>query len=350
MAARGKVHICLVGFGSANRAFAELLLEKGSTLSFEPIVIAILTGRSGCFVGSAGACADLGNALTAKKIEDLAGARSGGLSPQETIDLVQRLRGESLLDVLVEAIPTDHSTGEPALSITKAALQAGISVVSANKAPVAIALDTLQKLAESNSCRYLYESACMDGIPIFNMARHCLPNARILGFEGVLNSTTNVMLEQLEQDSRLSFEAALKVAQDMGIAEADPSGDIDGWDAAVKCVCLARALRICKSATLQDVKPVEGIRGVDGAAVAAQLPERFKLVCRGSCGEDGTVSLSVRKELVLTTSPLHSVSGASSCVTFFTDVLGPLTIVQSNPTIRDTGYGLFADLCEACGK
>lgn len=343
------LHICLVGFGNANRAFAQILVEKKSSLPFRPIVIAIFTGKSGRVVRRAGeAGVNLVDALTVSKIADLAGAEPGGLSVQDTIEILRRLRKESVLDILVEGIPTDHTTGEPALGITKAALQAGVSVVSANKAPVAIALDSLLHLADANHCRYLHESACMDGIPIFNLARHCLPHARIRSFEGILNSTTNVILDQLEKDAGLSFGDALRVAQDMGIAETDPSADVDGWDAAVKCVCLSRVLGICTSATtLQDVKPVEGIREMTGAAVASHLPQRFKLVCRGTRGEDGSVRLSVCKELVPPTSSLHSVAGASSCVTFYTDVLGPMTIVQTNPTIRDTGYGLFADVCEA---
>lgn len=344
---RPDVHIALVGFGNANRAFAEVLLERLGPLPFCPRATAVLTGRSGTLVAGRGSSIDLVAALKAEKIRDLEGARSGGLSPEETIDLLLRLRSEGRLDVVVEAIPTDHTTGEPALSFTRAALRAGVSVVSANKAPVAIALPSLLELAGRSGCRYLHESACMDGIPIFNLARRCLPFARVSGFEGVLNGTTNVMLEHLEKDPSLSFDAALKVAQDMGIAEADPSGDIDGFDAALKCVCLARALGLDPEAELGKVKPLEGIRGLDGKAVAEKLPKRYKLVCRGQRKEDGTCQLSVSRELVDPSSPLHSVSGASSCVTLFTDVLGALTLVQGDPTTRDTGYGLFADLCEA---
>jgi len=342
------VRLCLVGFGSANKAFAEVLLERVGALPFEPEVVAVLTGRSGWLVAKEGASLDLSSALRAEKVQNLPGAQAGGLAQEDTIKLILQLRAEGRLDVLIEAIPTDHSSGEPALSFARAALQVGVSVVTANKAPVAIALKSLLELADRHGCRYLHESACMDGIPVFNMARKCLPHARISGFEGVLNSTTNVMLDCLERDATLSFAAALKVAQDMGIAEADPSADIDGWDAAVKCVCLAQALGIAPSATLQDVRPVEGIRGLDGAAVQKGLPKRFKLLCRGRREEGGAFSLAVTRELVEPSSPLHGVSGSSSCVTFFTDVLGPLTVVQTSPTTRDTGYGIFADLCEAC--
>lgn len=339
--------LALVGFGSANRAFAEVLLEREARLGFLPRVAAVLTGRSGRLVAEEGPAVDLRAALQAERLEAVPGALPGGLSPEETAALLVRLRRGGRLDVVVEAIPTNHSTGEPALSLTRAALQVGASVVTANKAPVALCLSELLDLASRHGARYLYESACMDGIPLFNMARRCLPHATVHAFEGILNSTTNVILHRLEADPSLSFEDALRTAQDMGIAEADPSADVDGLDAAVKCVCLARALGLAASASLGDVRPLEGIRGLDGAAVAAALPRRYKLVCRGRRDGD-RLCLSVARELVEPSSPLHGVSGASSCVTLRTDVLGPLTLVQSDPTTRDTGYGLFADLCEAC--
>lgn len=342
--------LLLVGFGNANRAFAQLLVEKQTLLHFQPLVVGILTGRSGWLVDKSSDGVDLVSALQAPRIADMPGARPGGRSPEESEELVTQLRGEGLLDVLVEAIPTNHETGEPALGLTRAALQAGVTVVTANKAPAALSLPSLQQLAAAKNCRYLYESACMDGIPIFNMVRSCLPTAQILSFEGILNSTTNVMLDELEKDPQLSFEGAVRVAQDMGIAETDPTADVDGWDAAVKCVCLARALGVAPDATLQDVQPVEGIRGLSGETVQSNLPKRFKLICRGSRAEDGRVFLSVKRELVPPSSPLHSVAGSSACLTLCTDVLGPLTLVQTSPTTRDTGFGLLADLCEACGQ
>merc|ERR1740117_1656798 len=191
------------------------------------------------------------------------------MSIDEQLEVLSVLHRNGRLAAVIEASPANYDTAEPAISITRHALRLGVHVVSANKGPVAVALTELRSIAAAApSCRYLFESACMDGVPIFNMARKCLPGAKVLGFEGILNSTTNVIISAMEDSPEVTFEEGLARAQAAGIAETDPSGDIDGLDAAVKCVCLCRAL-LHAPLTLASVQPVDSIRGVGQAEVAA---------------------------------------------------------------------------------
>lgn len=157
----------------------------------------------------------------------------------------------------------------------------------------------------------------------------------------------------MEESADVTFEAALVRAQELGITETDPSGDIDGYDAAVKCVCLCRALLRLPQG-MEDVQPLHGIRGVGQAEIAAARADggaRLMLVCEGKLLESAVggdkAQCAVRLRRVPPSSPLHGIRATSSCVTFFTDILGPVTVTSTDPTLRDTGYGLLADLLEA---
>ena len=140
----------------------------------------------------------------------------------------------------------------------------------------------------------------MDGFPLLNLYRECLPATRVLSFRGVLNSTTNLILTLMEEGR--TFDEAVQHAQDIGIAETDPSGDIDGWDAAVKVAALVTVLMGI------PLKPAQvdrtGIRHLTSQSIhqAIQQGKRWKLVCAATC-KDGKVSARVRPELVGTDSP-----------------------------------------------
>lgn len=340
-----RVNLCLLGFGSANREFARTLLAKQVELSFAPVITGIVTGSSGRMVAGDGI--DMTAALQVNKIHELSGAEPGKATQESIIAMLLQMRSESILDIVIEAIPADHTSGQPGLGISKAALKAGISVVTTNKAAVARALSELQECAAENRCQYLYEAACMGGVPLFNLARHCLPHMRILSFEGVLNVTCNVIIQKLEEG--VEFAEAVMAARDMSFVEWNPNDDISGREAAMKCVCLARALGIAPDATLQDVSPVEGVRGLDPRGVKDQLPNRFKIVCRGARHEDGTVSMSVTREIVPPGSPLHGITGPALSISLRTDVFPQgITLIDQAPSRTSVAYGLFADCREAC--
>jgi len=183
----------------------------------------------------------------------------------------------------------------------------------------------------------------MDGVPVFSMFPHGLPATDIRGFSGVLNSTTNVILTEIEKGR--SMEEAIKRAQAMGIAETDPTADLDGWDAAVKVVALAIVL-MGANVRLEQVQRTgirelteEKIRSVRAAGM------RYKLVCRAERRGDG-VDCTVRPEMLLASDPLANLEGSSSAIRFDLDVFG-LSLVEHNPGVEATGYGLLADFLRA---
>jgi homoserine dehydrogenase len=249
----------------------------------------------------------------------------------------------SRADVFFEASSLDVQTGQPATDHLKAALEFGAHAVTANKGPIVHAFPELTALAREKNKRFLYEATVMDGVPIFSMFPLGLPATDLRGFSGVLNSTTNVVLTEVEKGR--SFDEAVKRAQAMGVAETDPSADLDGWDAAVKTTALVIVL-MGVPMKLEQVQRTgirelseEKIRSVRGAGM------RYKLVCRAERRGDG-VDCSVRPELLLASDALANLEGSSSAIRFDLDVFG-LSLVEHNPGIEATGYGLLADFLRA---
>jgi homoserine dehydrogenase len=205
------------------------------------------------------------------------------------------------------------------------------------------AFQELTSLAREKRKRFLYEATVMDGVPIFSMFPMGLPAMDIRGFSGVLNSTTNVVLTEIERGR--SFDEAVRRAQAMGIAETDPSADIDGWDSAVKVAALTIAL-LGVPIRLDQVQRT-GIRELSEEKIrsARTAGMRYKLVCRAERRGDG-VDCSVQPELLLASDPLANLEGSSSAVRFDMDIFG-LSLLEHNPGIEATGYGLLADFLRA---
>jgi homoserine dehydrogenase len=252
---------------------------------------------------------------------------------------------KSKADVLFETTSVNHETGQPALDHIRTALQAGMHVCTANKGPVVHAYQELLDLAAAHGVRFLHESTVMDGAPVFSLFRETLPASNLLSFKGILNSTTNLILARMEQGE--SFDEAVRYCQQVGIAETDPSGDVDGWDAAIKVAALVTVLMGI------PLKPQEversGIREISPQMVAAALKEgkRYKLICSAERQGDALISARVAPEPVPLTSPIYSVEGTSSIIEFKTDILGDLSIVEKDPGPHTTAYGLLADFLNA---
>jgi homoserine dehydrogenase len=256
--------------------------------------------------------------------------------PQDAIDFIQRCQG----DVLFETSPVNYQSGEPAVTYLMNALQRGMHAVTANKGPVVHAYRQLTELADSKGLKFYFESTVMDGAPIFSLFRETLPTARLLGFTAILNSTTNLILTRMEQGE--SMEAAIDYARSIGVAETDPSGDVDGWDAAVKVAALVTVLMGIP--LKPDQVQREGIRNL-GAIQLQEANERgmrWKLVCRARRQGKG-IEASVKPELVEPTSPLHGTEGTTSIAQFETDVLGLFSVLESDPGPETTAYGMLAD-------
>ena len=246
-------------------------------------------------------------------------------------------------DILFEATSLNVKDGQPAVDHIRAALEHGAHAITANKGPIVHAYRELRDLAAARGKRFLFESTVMDGVPIFSLFDQ-LPAIHLQGFHGILNSTTNVILSEMEQG--LTFDEALKKAQDLGIAETDATRDIDGWDAAVKTAALITVL-MDVPVPLEEIER-EGIRDLSPSALRNAKRDGWphKLVCRASRTPSG-VKASVRPEKVLSTQPMARIAGTSSYVFFETDIFPGLAITEENPGLYATAYGLLADFVRA---
>jgi homoserine dehydrogenase len=249
-------------------------------------------------------------------------------------------------DVLFEATSLNVENGPPAIDHIRAALEHGAHAITANKGPIVHAYRELRDLAAAQGKRFLFESTVMDGIPIFSLFDQ-LPAIHLHGFHGILNSTTNVILSEMENG--LSFDESLKKAQELGVAETDATHDIDGWDAAVKTAALITVL-MDVSVRLEDIHR-EGIRELTANAVRNGRRDGwpFKLVCRAQRVGDG-VTASVAPEKVLSSSPMGKISGTSSYICFETDIFPGLAITEEKPGLYATAYGMLADFVRGVGR
>lgn len=336
-----------------NRALVRLLEARRAELRENYGIEYQITGVASRRLGWIAKAEGLGTApaLAIKPASDASVSRAGAHSvaslsqgklpaPHEVRDWLEAAQA----DVLFEATSLNAVTGQPAIDHLRAALERGAHAITANKGPVIHAYDQLTELAEKMERHFLFESTVMDGTPIFSLFRETLPALPVQGFRGILNSTTNVILTGMEEG--LSFDAALKKAQDAGVVETDANNDIDGWDAAVKVALLVRVLMGVK-VSLGEIRR-QGIRGLSAETVRAARAEGrpYKLLCQAR--RVGTrVETSVTPEQLPLADPLALIAGTSAAVYFETGIFGGLGIVEENPGLDATAYGMLADFVRA---
>ena len=324
--------LCFIGFGNVGKALARLLLDQSARLRDEYGIEWKLTGVASRRIGW---------------LADPAGLNVEALLRGDMLPIGARLCGEvgewlaaARADALFEMSSLNVTTGQPAISYLETALRGGAHAITANKGPVIHGYRALRDLAASRGRGFRFESAVMDGAPIFSLFRSSLPLARVSSFRGILNSTTNVILARMEEGADL--EEGIRYAQALGLAETDPSADVDGWDAAVKVAALTTVLM--DYPITMDAVAREGMRALRGedvrAARAAGMP--YKLVCWATRRGD-VVEAGVSPRRLPLSDPLARVGGASSSVHFETDLLPGLTIVEHEPTPATTAYGMLAD-------
>jgi homoserine dehydrogenase len=334
--------LAFVGFGNVGQALAALLLRKKQEIeqlygiTFRAVGVA--TGRHGGAIHPDGI--DLERAVALVRSGASLTELSHQPAPSDVLDFIQQVGA----DVLFENTPVDYAHGQPAINHLRAALENGMHAITANKGPVVHAHKELTELAKSKGRRFFFESTVMDGCPIFSLFREALPIAHLKSFRGILNSTTNLILNRME--TGMSFADAVAYAQQIGIAETDPSGDIDGWDASVKVAALATVLMGV------SLKPDQidrtGIRGVTAREIehARSLGKRWKLVCSAERRSDGVYG-RVAPEMVGVDSPMYGVDNTTSIIQFESDVLGLLSVIEADPGPHTTAYGLLADFLNA---
>jgi homoserine dehydrogenase len=333
-----RLRIALLGLGNVGRRFAELLPGPyGRTLraaGVEPVLTGIATARHGIAIDARGL--DPRKAVASVRRGRSLDALHRGAPVASNADFIRRVPA----DVLVEITPLEPRTGEPATAHVRQALGRGLHVVTANKGPVAFARRRLLALARRKRRRFLHEGAVMDGTPIFNLVERCLPGTRVLGFRGVLNSTTTRILSRMEEG--IAADAALREVQAAGVAEADSSHDLEGWDAAVKGCALANALMGA------DLRPKDvarrGITGITAKEVGEALARgaRLRLVVRGR-REGRRVRVSVAPESI-PIGDLLVTPGADGILVLETDLMREIGIWEGPGGVDQTAYAILSDL------
>lgn len=245
-------------------------------------------------------------------------------------------------EIVVEITSLAPESGQPAIRHCEAALRNGKHVVTANKGPVAYAYRRLRDLAHSRGLQFRFESAVMDGAPIFSLVEKALPATRVRGFRGVINSTSNLVLTMMAAGR--TRDEAVAEAQRIGVAEADPSYDLDGWDATVKVCALMNVLMDA------DVRPqmIErtGIGGItaDDLAAAARAGGTIKLVAEAWEARNGTLHGRVAPQTLPLTDPLATLTDTSNMLILRTDTMGDLAIGEYDGGTTQTAYGVLADI------
>ena len=335
-----RVDLALIGFGNVARRFVRLLDEQGQQLAakerLDYRIVGIATRRHGAMHQKSGVDA----ALAVKQVE--AGRRLDEIAPatvRTAFDVIAALATSSApLRVVIETTTLNIENGRPAIDHVEAALASGCHVVTANKAPAAFAYRGLEASAKAAGLSFLFEGAVMDGVPVFNLVRETMPTATITGFRGIVNSTTNHILSALERGE--AFAPALARMQALGIAEADPSLDVDGWDAAAKAAALANVFMEAGLTPHDVLREGLGPETAERAIAAKARGQRLRLIASGARGQKPSVALTELPGDDL----LAALSGQANALILTTDMLDDIAICQLGGDLRHTAYALLSDL------
>ena len=338
------IKLGLIGFGTVAKGLCELLQEKETQLQKltgdEIVVTAISDFKKGAVYVPEGI--DLNKLLEIDASGESIDTYEGlpGQSVDRGWDSLKTIR-ESNADIICEMTYTDVKTGQPAIDHVEAALNSGKHVVTSNKGPAALKWRELSALAEENKVAFRIEGTVMSGTPVLNLAEGPLAGCEITAIRGILNGTTNYILSEMETGK--PYVDALKQAQELGYAEADPTGDVEGFDALAKVLILANT--VMGANLVADNIKREGITGITPEMIreAGNENQRWKLIGSIQSGSDGIVA-SVAPEKVPMTHPLYGIGGAVNALTFTTKELGDVTIVGPGAGKRETGYSILTDI------
>jgi homoserine dehydrogenase len=286
------------------------------------VVTAVLTGAHGWARDDHGL--QLSALLSTEELPE------GGASPEI---------GSLAADVLIEVTTLNARTGQPALEHVRQALDAGMNVVTANKGPIAYAFRELEHKATQHGRQLRFEATVADNLPLFNLMRYGLPTAKVGLVRGILNSTTNYLLSQAARG--VPWTEALAEAQRLGIAERDPSNDLEGWDAALKATIVANVV-MGLDAKVDDVirEPV-----TEQVAVRASEAARRGMRIR-PLAAIGPFGMRWAPVEVGPDDPFFAVDGFSMAIELDTDVAGRLAIALHQPHVEQTAFALLADVIE----
>jgi len=246
------------------------------------------------------------------------------------------------INICIDATPTNPETGEPALSHIITALNNGIDVVASNKGPFYLEYDKIKKLAKQNNCYVSYEATVASCVPILSIKNNLIGNT-ITQIKAILNGTSNYILSRMTTEG-IPFDIALKEAQELGYAEADPSLDIDGWDAAGKLVILANEL-LGWSKSIKDVQ-VRGITDITPQAIELAKSDGYVIKHLAIAEND---YLIVEPRLIERDSPLN-ISGTLNVIELMTDYAGPIVLMGRGAGGFEAASAILNDLIDIARK
>jgi homoserine dehydrogenase len=339
------LNLALIGFGAVGRGFVDLLQARHTYLethhNLRLNLIGVATARRGSLFRLDGLALD---ALSQA-------AESGHLNNYPTQPrLIRGLEPLTMLtrpgvDAVIEITPTTYeNNAEPAMGHIRAALAAGKHVITANKGPIALAYPDLMAQAAHRDVFLGFEGTVMGGTPVLRLARKGLAGCQISELRGIVNGTTNFILTEMEGGK--PYAEALREAQARGYAEADPTNDVEGFDAAGKLIILAHII-FGKALSMADIDR-EGITKLTPEDIqsAQANGERWKLIARAALSAEGHLSASVRPTRLPLSDPLAGVGGGVNAITYQTDLIGAVTLTGAGAGGKATAYALLSDLIE----
>ena len=338
-----ELKIALVGCGTVGLGLLEILDQKRDflkeTYGFESRIVAISDKLKGSILVPDG--------IEIKRLFEL--FSQGGRIDQyfgkgKTWELLNPLDmiEQCAADIIAELTYTDIKTGEPATGYIKKALRSGMNVVTSNKGPAALHYHELSSLAKKNNLFFRIEGTVMSGTPVFSLFESGLAGNEIREVQGILNGTTNFILSKMELEG-MEYAEALALAQKLGYAEAEPTADVEGYDAVAKIVILSNVL-LGAELKPDDVKR-EGITALNRGMVTAAKEQgfRYKLIAQAK-RSGGRVEARVSPQKLPLTDPLSGVMGAQNALTFDTDLLGKVTIQGAGAGKIETGFSILSDI------
>ncbi|MBU3568641.1 homoserine dehydrogenase [Priestia aryabhattai] len=335
--------LAFIGFGVVGQGLAQILRDKKEILEkqegFAAEIVAISDFMKGSIYDPKGLDIDIimrvlnetGNLENYPKT-------SGLVTGWDSFRTIR----DTNADTIVEVSYTDVNTGQPAIDHCKLAFESGKNVVMTNKGPVALAYDDLSKLAMQKNVYWGFEGTVMSGTPALRMPIATLAGNEITEISGILNGTTNYILTRMENEG-ITYDEALKEAQRLGYAEADPTSDVEGYDARYKIVILSNY--VMNAPLKVEMVSCKGIKDItlEDIEQAKSEGKRWKLLAK-AYKENDKVIATVSPEKIDITHPLASITGATNAISYQCDLLGTITLSGAGAGKVETGFSLLIDL------
>lgn len=339
------IRIIVCGCGSVGKQFLTLLAERQRMIARDyqlQLILQAAVDINGAAVATDGNGLDVTRLLEhlgrGAEVQDVPEYGKPGMSGPQVIDSTDA-------EVLVEMTPTSLIDGGPGKDHVFAALEKGLEVVSANKGPFVLFYREILEKARQNACGIHISAATAAALPTLDVGLTCLSGATVQSIEGILNGTSNFILTKMTLDSA-TYDSALKEAQQLGIAETDPSYDVEGKDTANKMILIANRL-FNKTYGLADIS-VKGITGITPEQIteAGRNNQVIKLVGTAKPAGDEW-QLSVTPQWLDTDHPLASINNSEKAITYMTDTMGGITVSGGKSSPTGAAAAVLKDLINA---